>query len=161
MQGMNVGIEHTEEVPTNTAHEQALRSEGVGSATHLIRRALPNEPRKTKEEITQEILADELGDFWEGDSPEREWAEAIAQCVTVKIQKATASGYTYYKKNWLMVYDNWPLPHVDLEKAACFLQTKLDGMDAFANFDQVFVSNEAQICEFRNSGFAIRALVRP
>jgi hypothetical protein len=73
-----IGIEHTEAVPQNEAHTSFLREQGNGSDAFFISHALPGEPRKSKQQLLEEIALDGPGDGWAGDSPEREWADAMA-----------------------------------------------------------------------------------
>lgn len=152
MPGFGVGIEHTEAVPENVAHASFLREkEGLGPAVYFIPHVKPGEPRKTADELRREIEADEPGSGWCGDSPEREWAAAMAHYVERKIPKATASGFARYSANWLVVYDNWPLPAIDYTKAATYLAPLLALMGAFSAFDAVFVHDDSRMCEFRDA----------
>ena len=70
-----------------------------------------------------------------GDSPEREWAAAMAESVEEKLPRAMADGFAHHAVNWLIVYDNWPLPHINFAKAVSFLSPLLEGMNAFSLFD--------------------------
>ncbi|ROH86431.1 hypothetical protein ED208_15450 [Stagnimonas aquatica] len=147
----SIGIEHTEAVPENVARAQFLRDKGSGPDVFFTPHATPGEPRKTAAELREEIEADEPGDGWVGDSAEREWAAAITHYVQGKIPKATAPGFARHPENWLMVYDNWPLPHISFRKAAEFLHPLLKDINAFAVFDAVFILDDSQICELRDS----------
>ena len=130
----DVGIEHTEAVPENfTPH------------------VLPGEPRKTAGELRREIEADESGPGWCGDSPEREWAAAMAHYVKEKMPKATADGFVRYPANWLIVYDNWPLPAINCSKAASYLAPLLAEMGAFSVFDTIFIHDDSHMWEFRET----------
>ena len=161
MPGGNVGIEHTKAVPENVAHADCLRErEGLGPDVYFTPHAMPGEPPKTAVQLRSEIMADAPGCGWDGDSPEREWASAMAHYVREKIPKATADGFVRYPLNWLIVYDNWPLPAVDYTKAAAYLMPLLGEMGAFSVFDAVFVHDDSRLCEFCADPI-IHALVRP
>jgi len=147
----SIGIEHTEAIPENVARAQFLREKGTGADMYFTPHATPSESRKTAAELRQEIEADEYGDGWVGDSAEREWAAAIAYSVKEKLPKVSADGFVRFPENWLLVYDNWPLPHVNIAKAAVFLDSLLRECYAFNVFDAVFVLDDSQICEFRQS----------
>lgn len=149
--GGDVGIEHTEAVPENVARAQVLRGNGAGPDVYLIPRATPGEPRKTAAELRCEIEADAPGGAWVGDSTEREWAKAMAHCVKEKLPKAIVDGFVRYRANWLIVYDNWPLPSVDYAKAAKYLAPLLRETDAYAVFDAIFVHDDSYMCEFRDA----------
>lgn len=161
MPGTDVGIEHTEAVPENIARADFLREkEGLGPDVYFTPHVLPGEPRKTADELRREIEADESGSGWCGDSPEREWAAAMAHHVKEKMPKATADGFVRYPANWLIVYDNWPLPAIDYSKAATYLAPLLAEMGAFSVFDTIFVHDDSHMCEFGGTPI-IHALVKP
>lgn len=60
-------------------------------------------------------------DGWDGDRPEQEWALFIQSAIDAKLVKLARSGFDKFDQNWLAVYDNLPLPHIDLAKAIGFL----------------------------------------
>lgn len=160
MRDGDVGVEHTEAVPENVARADFLREKGTGPDVYFIPRATPGEPRKTAEELRREIQADAPGNGWEGDSPERQWAVAMAYYIGEKLRKANADGFTRYSSNWLIVYDNWPLPAVSYFKAIFYLAPLLRGMDAFTTFESIFVHNDSQIVEFGGEPL-LHKLVKP
>lgn len=151
MPGSEVGIEHTEAVPENVARANFLREKGLGPDVYFTPHAAPGAPRKTANELRHDIEADEPGPGWYGDSPEREWAAAMAHSVKEKIPKATAEGFVRYPVNWLIIYDNWPLPAIDYSKAATYLVPLLADMGAFSVFDAIFVHDDSHMCEFRDA----------
>ena len=146
-----IGVEHTEAVPENVARAQSLREKGLGPEMYFIPHANPGEPRKTAEELRQEIEADDGGDGWVGDSAEHEWEAAMCHHIRQKLSKATAHGFSRFEQNWLLVYDNWPLPHINFGKAANLLLPRAKEMNAFKVFDAIFVLNDSHMCELRDS----------
>jgi hypothetical protein len=160
MSGFEVGIEHTEAVPENVARANFLREKGLGPDVYFTPHATPGEPRKTADELRHEIKADNPGSGWCGDSPEREWAAAMAHYVKEKMPKAIADGFVRYPANWLIVYDNWPLPAIDYSKAAKYLASLLAEMDAFSVFDAIYVHDDSHMCEFRHAPF-VYSLIKP
>lgn len=160
MSGSEVGIEHTEAVPENVARANFLREKGLGPDVYFTPHVMPGEPRKTADELRHEIKADNPGSGWCGDSPEREWAAAMAHYVKEKIPKALADGFARYPANWLIVYDNWPLPAIDYSKAAKYLASLLAEMDAFSVFDAIFVHDDSHMCEFRHAP-VVYSLIKP
>ncbi len=160
MAGSGVGIEHTEAVPENVARANFMREKGLGPDVYFIPHATAGEPRKAADELRREIEDDKLGSGWCGDSPEREWAAAIAHYVKEKIPKAMADGFFRCPTNWLIVYDNWPLPAIDYSKAATYLAPLLAEMGAFSVFDAIFAHDDSHMCEFRD-GLVIRMLRPP
>lgn len=73
----------------------------------------------------------------------------MAHHVGEKLKKANAVGFVRYPKNWLIVYDNWPLPSFDRAKAATRLSAQLAAMGAYSVFDAVFVLAGSTLIEFR------------
>lgn len=144
----NVGIEHTEAVAENVARAQFLREKGLGPDMHFIPHTLPGESRKTAAELRDEIEADEPGYGWEGDAPEREWAEAMAHFAKIKMGKASAADFRRYSNNTLVIYDNWSVPSPDPVKAFAMLAPLLTTADIFEVFDTVYVLNESTLFEF-------------
>lgn len=160
MSGSEVGIEHTEAVPENVARANFLREKGLGPDVYFTPHAMPGEPRKTADELHHEIKAYNPGSGWCGDSPEREWATAMAHYVKEKMPKAIADGFVRYPANWLIVYDNWPLPTIAYSKAAKCLASLLAEMDAFSVFDAIFVHDDSHMCEFRHAP-VVYSLIKP
>ncbi|QXZ16616.1 hypothetical protein KVQ82_12140 [Pseudomonas sp. AO-1] len=160
MSNRSIGIEHTEAVPVNAARSQVLRERGLGPDVYFIPHATPREPKKSAEELRREIEADAPGGAWGGDSPEYEWAAAMAHCGGEKLLKAMDDGFVRYPTNWLLIYDNWPLPGVNFAKAALYLAPLLASMDAYSVFDAVFIHDDSAMCEFREEPI-IHALVKP
>jgi hypothetical protein len=161
MSGIAIGIEHTEAVPTSVARSQAMREQGLGADVYFTPHAKPGEQRKTAKEIRDEIEADVPGEGWVGDAPEREWAEAIAHYVRDKLPKAMDVGFERYAFNWLIVYDNWPLPAVKYSVAASYLAPLLVDMSAFSVFDAIFIHDESFMCQLSEKGEVVRGLIRP
>ena len=160
MSNRSIGIEHTEAVPLNVARSQVLRERGLGPDVYFISHATPGEPKKSAEELRREIEADIPEGAWSGDAPEYEWAAAMAHCVRDKLTKAMDDGFVRYPTNWLIIYDNWPLPAVNFDKAALYLDPLLASMDAYSVFDAIFIHDDSKLCEFRET-LVIHALVKP
>lgn len=156
----DVGIEHTEAVPENLANAQVMRERGLGPDVYCIPRAQPGEPRRTADELRREIEADATGEGWYGDAPEREWAEAMAYCVKVKLRKVMTAGFERYPVNWLVLYDNWPLPALDYSDAAPYLAQHLKKIRVFSVFDAIIAHDDSQMCEVRDD-WLVHPLVKP
>lgn len=84
----------------------------------------------------------------------------MAHYVKEKMPKAMAEGFARHQANWLIVYDNWPLPAIDYTKAASQLMPLLTDMGAFSVFDAIFVHDDSRMCEFGGTPI-VRALVKP
>ncbi len=142
-----IGIELTEAVPANVAHASAMRESGIGPDTYFIPRATPGERKKSTAELREEIELDAPGAPWMGNAPEREWAEAMFHFVRTKVAKVQKPGFTRFPCNWLVIYDNWPLPSVRLDEACSLLADKFHEKDVLSTFDRVFVLTSRFLCE--------------
>ncbi|MBC9252575.1 hypothetical protein A9179_20110 [Pseudomonas alcaligenes] len=161
MSDSSIGVEHTEAVPVNFARGQAMRESGLGPDIYFTPHFKPGEARKAAEILRSDIEADLPGEGWCGDSPEREWASAMAYHAAEKLPKVVEGGFERYPSNWLLIYDNWPLPAVDYVAAASYLAPLLVQMEAFSIFDKVFIHDESWLCELSEAGVAIHKLVKP
>ncbi|KRA16813.1 hypothetical protein ASD69_08645 [Lysobacter sp. Root604] len=146
-----IGIEHTEAISQNDAKAAALRDDGHGPKVYFSKPASVSEPPKTSKQLKEEILADEMGDGWVGDSAERGWAEAMTHFVEKKMTSAQGEGYTRYPHLWLLIYDHWPAPALDLHKALPLLRTQLEACSAWSIFERVFILDEDLIVELNES----------
>lgn len=145
--GVQIGIEHTEAVPENEAHKDALRKKGNGPDAYFIQLHHPGERKKSKKELTAEIKANPLGDGWRGDKPEREWAGAIIHFIDKKVKSMHKDGFERFEQNWLLIYDNW-IPRPNLYKAVSFLQERVIEQKALCKFERLYVLNDRYLCEF-------------
>lgn len=141
----NIGIEHTEAVPQNEAAKDALREQGVGPDMHFLSRAFPGEKRRKSKQLKKEIEADAMTDGWSGNQPEHGWADAMKFFVDEKLQKLHKDGFVKHEENWLLIYDNWPLPSINRELAVSYFQMNLAGQKV--DFDRIYVVSDAYLCE--------------
>jgi len=143
----SIGIELTETVPENVARASALRQSGLGPQCYFIPRALRGEPPRSTVELRREITFDKAGPPWVGDAPEREWANAMLHFAAVKVDKAHKPGFVLHPRNWLLIYDNWPLPAVRRAEASSILAGHCAAAGIFNTFDRVFVLSSNVLCE--------------
>lgn len=146
--GDQIGIEHTEVVPENHARQSVLRESGQGPDVYFIRPAVPGEPRKSTARLRREIADDASGSAWVGDSPERQWAGAVAYCIARKTVAARRPGFRLFERNWLLLYEQWPLPAVDAERAASLLRETPELQQVFEAFDRIYVLDDQTLWEF-------------
>jgi hypothetical protein len=153
LNGLEIGIEHTEAVPQNKAQKTVLRDKVDGLECCLVSHHQPSEPKKTAQELREEIQANQ-GHCWAGDSVEREWSEAMLHFIQKKIESLAKNGFEKFKQNWLLIYDNWSSPALDREKGAQFLLPKAIETNCFDNFDDVYIITGNFLVEFSNVGIA-------
>lgn len=146
--GVQIGVEHTEVVPENHARESVLREAGAGPEMYFLRAAVPGERRKSTARLRREIAEDAPGNAWVGDSPERQWAGAVGYFIARKTAAAGRAGFRLFDRNWLLLYEQWPLPAVDAERAASLLCEAPELRQAFDCFDRIFVLDDQTLWEF-------------
>lgn len=146
-----VGIEITEAVPADWAWADARREKLNYDKLVFLQRFRPGEPQRSREEIDAIARGASRGDGWAGDAPEREWADVMLHFAHDKAATFVKPGYKQFKNNWLLIYDNWPLPAVDDPKAASYLAQRIASLDMPLPFDRIFVECEHSIWQFQTS----------
>ncbi|HMN15031.1 MAG TPA: hypothetical protein PKD55_22160 [Bellilinea sp.] len=157
----HIGIEHTEIVPENVARSSFLRSKGLGPDVYFTPKAAYGEERKTAQELKDEILSDKPGGCWHGNAPERETADAIVGFALAKASSAQKAGYRTFDRNWLLMYNNWPGPAVNLFESASLAHARLVADGTFEQFDRVYVLGSRALIEMSASGVDEIELVDP
>lgn len=152
--GMKVGVEHTEAVSENQALRDIVGAKGIGPDVKFIRRSFPGERTKKFKEIEEEVKLNVPSGPWIGDSVECEWADAMLHFLIKKVAVKQKSGFSQFSKNWLLIYDNWRLPAIDLHLAAKIFNEKFR-LALKGGFDSVYVLSEKNLCEFGEEGFHI------
>lgn len=146
--GLKIGIEHTEAISQNEAQKDVLRDKIECSDVHFLSHAIPGEPKRSSKTLIEEILNDEAGEGWHGDAVEREWASAMSYSAKTKLTKVVKPGFERFQHDWLIIYDNWHLPALKLEEGVTYLSELLVESGAFQEFQLVFVLSGGCICEF-------------
>lgn len=152
MNAETLGVEHTEAVPENHAHRTALREKGHGPNTYFEPRSRIGERKKTQKELITEIDCNRPGPPWVGDSAEREWAEAMRHFAMRKRETALSPGFDRFPRQWLLIYDNWPVPAVDVDIASQYLQGLLSEGNLFQIFEKIFVIRGRFCSEIHSAG---------
>lgn len=155
-----VGVEHTEAIHPNEAHSMALREQGHGPDVFFVNRSRPGDTKKSTAEILQEIADDEAGDGWAGHSAEEEWADAMLGSIHRKVNAANKPGFNRFRENWLLVYDNWSLPHIDVMVASQKLQEGLD-TSVFNTYGTIHIVNDHWCWTHAMDGFTVERVNRP
>lgn len=145
-----VGIEITEAVPPDGAWTDARRETLNYDNLVFLQRFRPGEPKRSRAEIDAIASGSNGGDGWAGDAPERDWADAMLHIAHDKAATFAKPGYEHFENNWLLIYDNWPLPAVDDPKAASYLAQRITNLGTPLPFDRIFVECEHFIWQFGN-----------
>lgn len=156
-----IGIEHVEAVSENEAHASFLREKRLGPDAYFIQPATPGERKRRAARLRAEIEANEVGEPWEGGSAEQQWAEAMAYFIRDKVQTSQIPGFQRFPENWLLIYDNWPLPVIKPERAAQKLVTHAALAKGLEGFGRILILDDATLWDFAPYGLTIRPLVRP
>lgn len=146
-----VGVEITEAVPPDWARADARREKLNLENLVFLHRFRPGEPRRSRGEIDAIARGASRGEGWAGDAPEREWADAMLHFAHDKAATFAKPGYEQFENNWLLIYDNWPLPAVDYPKAASYLAQQIVSLRTPLSFDRIFVVCEHSIWQFGDS----------
>lgn len=133
---MDTGVEVTEVVPANHAAIDAYREHNEVDGPFFLKRQRPGEDRLSGSALRSAATSDEPGDGWAGDCVEREWLDAMRAFISAKVAKSAKSGFQLFPENWLLNYDNWPLPGVDREDAAKRLSASMKSGD-FGQFQKI------------------------
>lgn len=150
MAGTRIGIEHTEAVAQDVAQTDALIEQGNGRRATLIQRNLPDEKKKRYRDIIEQLETSQIDEGWIGDSVENDWAIAMFYFAQKKEVVANKDGFKLYPANWLLIYDNWRLPKVDLSTATRILSDCLAESDVFKTFSTIYIISEKHLCELRD-----------
>jgi hypothetical protein len=93
------------------------------------------------------------GPGWEGDFPEKEWAQAMRDIVNKKTTDLRAKEFVKYMENILLIYDDLRLPKDRQELASVYLTRKLtDYWTSGLVYDSIFLETGKVIFEFNSSG---------
>lgn len=144
----SIGLEITEAVPTKWAHADAVSEENEYEIPIFLQRFKTGETSLSRNEIERIAKGESYGSAWEGNSVECEWAEVMLYFSAQKAKKFSHPEFKKYAQNWLLIYDNWPLPALDESSATQKLQGKLLSQDWALPFDKVFVERPRNIWEF-------------
>lgn len=147
MTSSEIGIEHIEAVPENHVRASIFRQKGEGPKVDLLQRHRPGELRRSNNVILREINKDKAGSPWVGNDVEVEWAEVMLHCVRGKIENLNKAGFAKFESNWLLIYNNWPLPGVHYEEASAMLADSCIREGLLNEFSRIFVLDSKVLCE--------------
>lgn len=154
MPSICVGIEITEAVPENWAWVTAIEFQNNYSNQLYMQRFQPGETKLPSDEVERIARGDSRGSIWDGDSVEREWAEAMVYFSQEKAKKYANPDFEKFQRNWLVIYDNWPLPALEEDKAAILFHQLLGNLKEPLPFDRVFVECSKTFLEFTLASYA-------
>ena len=150
--GREIGVEHTEAVSQNIAHELALRAEGHGPDSYVaVRRPSRfNEPTLSRKEILESIHHPRQFPSM-GHEIERCWVQAMVGFAGRKTASAKKDGYQAYAENWLLIYDRWRPSCGDYDIALPQLTHALGEGNTWDTFSAVYIVGKRAVVEVTSS----------
>lgn len=149
-----IGIEVTEAISQQFAEYCALREREYPNAIIDLGLFHWGAPNRTIDEMRQLLQQNKLtSDGWRGDAPEREWALYIDSIVRTKLKKLAHIDFIKYHQNFLLIYDNLPLPNIHAKEAANYLIDHLkDIWSITPSFNSIFVERGPVIIKITGDG---------
>jgi hypothetical protein len=139
--GGRIGIEVTEAVSEQFAHYMAIAEREFPTAilepAHFRWGAPKLSDKRIREFLSQARLT---SSGWVGEEAEVEWAAAIDAILRRKIESLRKKDFEKYELNWLVIYDNLPLPDIDFGRATPNARALIHGVwNIEPAFDALFV----------------------
>ncbi|HWA13447.1 MAG TPA: hypothetical protein VHA15_10180 [Burkholderiales bacterium] len=140
---VKIGIEITEAISQQYAAFSALAEREFPDALLEPAHFRWGAPNKSVEEMRGLLRQGQLSSSgWVGDRAEQEWALFLQSVIDTKLAKLARADFAKFDKNWLAIYDNLPMPHIDLAKAIAYLRPLLqDRWSRNPCFDGLFVEH--------------------
>lgn len=178
--GLVVGVEVTEAVSEDMARIDAMRhakEEVIPLDVSLFR---PGNPRRSAQELRailegsrvkdsseghdkrkdefDPVQSRVMGPGWAGDGVERDWAEVMHGVIGAKSASARKPGYKYFDETWLLVYDNWSFPMLDISRAMQHLLLKLAPLWTESVFNNMFIEHRNEFVQISAPAFETRPM---
>lgn len=148
------GVEITEAVPENAAAISAYRNNKEIDGPFFLRHHAPDEARLARKHVRAAAASRAASEPWCGESVEREWVAVVRWFIATKVEAASAEGFALHQSNWLLIYENWPLPALHIERAAELFSFDLNEVD-FGPFSRVFVESSGSFVEITPGGISV------
>jgi hypothetical protein len=158
MGGARIGVEHVEAISENDAHRKVFRERGHGQQVYFISHNKPGEPRKKANKLIKEIEKNDAGDGWVGDLVEKEWADAMFHFLQQKKEVVRKEGFERFDEDWLLIYDNWCLPALEITDAAQVFHNLITSHGGLQEFKRIFVMSGKHFCEVSRKGMRLHAV---
>lgn len=148
-----VGIELTEAVSEQYAAYSALAEREFSDVFLEPGHFRWGSPNLTIDEMRTLLRQDQLSaQPWIGDRAEQEWALYIQSVIASKLTKLAKPGFCQLPENWLCIYDNLPLCHINLEKAISILRPALaDWWSRNPSFSTIYIEHGPVIAVLSHS----------
>ena len=149
-----IGIEVTEAISQQYAEYCALRDREFPKSVIDLGLFHRGAPKRSMEEMRELLRKNKLVSHgWAGDAPEHEWALFMESVVRSKLKKLAHIDFLKFSQNYLLIYDNLPLPNVHAKKASSFLIPKLNDVWSITpSFDAVFIERGPVLVKITRDG---------
>ena len=114
----SVGMECVDAIAEDWANIPDLRAREYPQAMIFLPRLRPGVQSLSPEDVRAYASGAKAGPPWEGDSVERDWANAISHFADKKLEKLRAGAYSDFSENWLLVHDEWAMRPVRAKEQA-------------------------------------------
>lgn len=144
-----IGIEVTEAI--NEEYAKATTLPEADNDNFVIDPSLFkwDTPRRKLPELRRVVSCTKLtGPGWDGNTVEREYADAIFDVLTVKTEKLRGEKFERFGENWLAVYCNITLPILRLDEASSLFMEKVYAYWSENGFSEVFVEKGDTIVSY-------------
>jgi hypothetical protein len=154
-----IGIEITECIDEQFANYVKIANEEFPHAILEPSHFGWNARKRTSNELRELLRLQQKGPGWQGDQPEREWAEYINKSIHKKLKTLSKCGFKKFDKNWLSIYDNLPYADLNLELAVSNLLPKIDHIwSTDPKFHAIFIESGNEIVRITANGSEILPL---
>ena len=149
-----IGIEVTEAISKQFAAYCALAEREYPESCIDLGLFRWGKPDLTIQEMRSHLEKNKLvSSGWAGDRPEQEWALYINNIIRKKLQKLAHHEFIKYHKNYLLIYDNLPLPNVHAQNAAEYLIPEIsDIWEQQPAFDAIIVERGPVLVNITKEG---------
>lgn len=139
-----LGIECVEAIHEEWAQIQAIRERDFPEKPIFLPRLKPGRESLSITERVEFASGERMGCGWGGNSPEIEWAEAIAHVVNEKTKKLRNGNYSEFNRCWLLIQDEWPVPvhsYEDYVEASNRCGELMSKFELGSDFERVYAAN--------------------
>jgi len=139
----SIGIEVTEAIQQDYAEAVAITEKEDLETIIDLSLFKWGAKKKNSKELREVISQEKIGETWEGDRVESEWAQAIWDAVKKKTAKLNA--FQRFDEDWLLIYDNLPLPTPNLRKSLEYFRKISVSYWNYNEFKMIFIESDYNI----------------
>lgn len=160
----SIGIECVEAVSEEWAQIRAIRERDFPDAMIFLPMLSPGQKKFSIKERVAIARGEMAGPPWVGNMAERQWAEAHVHFIAEKTAKLRRGNYSDFKRNWLLIQDEWAVPVYRLEErqeAAKLCAANIEHLLEPPSFSHIFVGNSSWLIRLAPGPvevFAVRKL---